>query len=87
MAARVGLPADAGSSLAARAVQAWTSLFGLINFELFGHTHNVVADHARFFDDAVDRLATQLGLAARRDRPGQAGAGSRPSDLGQLGGA
>jgi AcrR family transcriptional regulator len=58
LADRVGLPASVG----ARAVQAWSSLFGLVNFELFGHTHNVVADHARFFDDAVDRLGTQLGL-------------------------
>ena len=43
---------------AARAVQAWTSLFGLISFELFGHTHNVVADHEALFDGAVERLAT-----------------------------
>jgi AcrR family transcriptional regulator len=64
MAERVGLPADPGSSVADRAVQAWSSLFGLVNFELFGHTHNVVADHARFFDDAVDSLATRLGLPA-----------------------
>jgi AcrR family transcriptional regulator len=65
LAARVGLPEpDAGSSLTARAILAWCSLFGLINFELFGHTHNVVADHERYFDEAVDRLATQLGLAA-----------------------
>jgi AcrR family transcriptional regulator len=63
LAARVGLPAgDPGSSLASRAILAWTSLFGLISFELFGHTQNVVADHERHFDDAVDRLATQLGL-------------------------
>ena len=26
------------------AVHVWSSLFGLINFELFGHTHNVVVD-------------------------------------------
>jgi hypothetical protein len=62
VAERAGLPADPGSSIAARAVQAWSGLFGLVNFELFGHTHNVVADHARFFDDAVDRLGAQLGL-------------------------
>ena len=83
VAERVGLPAgDAGSSLAARVVLAWSSLFGLINFELFGHTHNVVADHARFFDDALDSLAAHLGLpgpAARSGGRGQAEATSRPS--------
>lgn len=65
LAARVGLPASRpDSSLAARAILAWTTLFGVINFELFGHTFNVVADHQRYFDDAVDRLATLLGLPA-----------------------
>ncbi len=65
VAERVGLPAPGpGSSLTARAIQAWTTLFGLISFELFGHTHNVIADHERYFDDAVDRLATLLGLPA-----------------------
>ena len=58
----MGLPTDAGGSLAARAIFAWTSLYGLISFELFGHTNNVVADHDAFFDDAAARLATVLGL-------------------------
>jgi AcrR family transcriptional regulator len=63
LAARVGLPADdPGSSLAARTVLAWTTLFGMISFELFGHSHNVVADNRRYFDDAVERLATMVGL-------------------------
>lgn len=58
----MGLPADRAGSSAARAILAWTSLFGLISFELFGHTNNVVVDHAAFFDDAADRLATVAGL-------------------------
>lgn len=57
-----GLPADPAGSLATRTVLAWTTLFGLINFELFGHTRNVVADHAAHFDGAISRLATQAGL-------------------------
>jgi AcrR family transcriptional regulator len=52
VAEQMGLPA----SLGAQAVFAWTALFGLINFELFGHTHNVVSDHAAYFDAAVARL-------------------------------
>ena len=53
---------DGTSSLAARAILVWTALFGLISFELFGHTNNVVEDHEGFFTDATDRMATLLGL-------------------------
>lgn len=60
---QVGLaPGDPGSSVAARAVQAWTGLYGLISFELFGHTRNVVEDHAAFFEQSADRMATLVGL-------------------------
>ena len=62
IAAEVGLPADPGGSLGARMIQAWTALFGLVSFELFGHTHNVVDRHEEFFADAVDRLGDLLGL-------------------------
>jgi len=62
IAERMGLPPD--SALAARAIFAWTALFGMLGFELFGHTHNVVDDHERFFTEAADRLADQLGLPA-----------------------
>jgi AcrR family transcriptional regulator len=62
IAGSMGLPAGSGGSLAARAIFAWTGLYGLISFELFGHTTNVVAEHGRFFDDAAARLATLLGL-------------------------
>jgi AcrR family transcriptional regulator len=57
-----GLPTSAGSSVAARAVQSWTALFGLVSFELFGQTHNVVAQHEEFFADAVERLGDLVGL-------------------------
>ena len=53
-----GLTAD----LAARAVQVWTALFGLVSFELFGQTHNVVERHEEFFHGAVERLGDLLGL-------------------------
>ncbi len=62
LAAELGLPSDPSGSLAARAVHAWTSLYGLISFELFGHTHNIVADHQAFFTAAAGRLATSLGI-------------------------
>jgi AcrR family transcriptional regulator len=58
LAERLGLP----PGLAALAVLAWSSLFGTISFELFGHTHNVVADHGAHFDQAVEHLALLVGL-------------------------
>jgi AcrR family transcriptional regulator len=64
LAAEVGLPDDPTGSLAARAVNTWTSLFGLINFELFGHTHNVVVDDEAYFVGTTARLAAELGLRA-----------------------
>jgi AcrR family transcriptional regulator len=62
LAAELGLPSDPGGSAAARAVHAWTSLFGLINFELFGHTHNVVVEDEKFFTASTARLAAELGV-------------------------
>jgi AcrR family transcriptional regulator len=62
IAAEVGLPADPGGTLGVRMIQAWTALFGLVSFELFGHTNNVVDRHEEFFADAVDRLGDLLGL-------------------------
>ena len=58
----VGLPTDSATSAAARAVQVWTALFGLVSFELFGQTHNVVEHHEEFFRGAVERLGDLLGL-------------------------
>lgn len=58
----MGLPVDAGEPLLARCIQVWTALFGLVSFELFGHTHKVVARHEEFFDDAVERLGDLVGL-------------------------
>ena len=52
-----GCPPTRPVLVAARAVHAWTSLFGLINFELFGHTHNVVVDDEAFFTASTARLA------------------------------
>lgn len=54
----LGLP----PALAPRVVTAWSSLYGAISFEVFGQTHNVVADHAAYFDATVDRLADLVHL-------------------------
>jgi len=43
-------------------IGAWTQLFGLVSFELFGQTRNMVADDAALFDAAVIRQALAIGL-------------------------
>jgi AcrR family transcriptional regulator len=44
-------------------VAAWTQLFGLVSFELFGQTRNVIQRHASLFDTAVLAMARGIGLA------------------------
>lgn len=46
----------------ARALLTWSSLFGLVGFELFGHFVGSVADVDAFFTAQVDVLADVLGL-------------------------
>lgn len=46
----------------ARALLTWSSLFGLIGFELFGHFVGSVADPEAFFTEQVGELADLLGL-------------------------
>ncbi|WP_138757034.1 TetR/AcrR family transcriptional regulator [Modestobacter altitudinis] len=48
----------------ARGLLAWSSLFGAVSFELFGHFTGAVADPDAFFDDAVRDLAGLVGLEA-----------------------
>ena len=55
-----GVPDD----VAARALAAWASLFGLVSFELFGQFENVVSDRSGYFDHAVGRLGRVIGIPA-----------------------
>ena len=55
-----GLPDE----LVARAITAWTGLFGYLNFELFGQFANVVDDRAGLFDHQVRTLGRLVGLPA-----------------------
>lgn len=52
--------ADPG--FAERGLLTWITLIGAINFELFGHLHNVVNDTDRYFDWAMDTTAELLGM-------------------------
>jgi AcrR family transcriptional regulator len=51
------------AAFADRALTTWIALVGTINFELFGHLHNVVADHDRYFDEAMAIAAERIGLS------------------------
>ncbi len=40
---------------------AWTTVFGVLSFELFGHAVGSVSDPDAYFDEVVVRLAHDLG--------------------------
>jgi AcrR family transcriptional regulator len=48
----------------ARAVTAWTGLFGIVNFELFGQFNNTIDDRAALFDHNMTVLGRLIGLPA-----------------------
>ncbi len=56
------LPAD----LVLRGLNVWSSLFGTISFEIFGHTHNVVSSDSRkrkaYFDHQMRTVVQNLNL-------------------------
>jgi AcrR family transcriptional regulator len=56
------MPEGITADLTVRGLMAWTYLFGAVSFEVFGHRHNVIADHDVFFDHEVRRMATMVGL-------------------------
>jgi AcrR family transcriptional regulator len=67
---------EAPDAVLQRGLLAWSSLFGTVSFELFGHLHNVVGEQAgdrdAFFAECVRRWAAQVGIAPgeiAHDRP------------------
>ncbi len=63
-AARVAdaLGIDAPADVVARMLIAWTQLFGMLSFELFGHLVGSVDDTATFFDHASAAMARYVGI-------------------------
>jgi AcrR family transcriptional regulator len=59
-----GLPLAVSPPTALRFLGALAQLFGLVSFELFGHTNGVVTDRDAFFDWSVKALGRDLGLTA-----------------------
>jgi AcrR family transcriptional regulator len=56
---------EVGDTTILAVVLAWTQLFGLLTFELFGQTKNFVADDELLFRDAATNMARRIGLADR----------------------
>jgi AcrR family transcriptional regulator len=50
-----------------RTLMAWTTVFGTVSFELFGHYVGSVSDGGAYFDEVVARLAEDLGFVAEFD--------------------
>ena len=48
---------------------AWTQLFGMISFELFGHFHSVVDDVDPVFERALLEMGRLLGFPPPRAGP------------------
>ena len=46
-------------------IAAWTQLFGLVSFELFGQTRNVIHHHAALLDATASAMATVIGLPGK----------------------
>jgi AcrR family transcriptional regulator len=61
---RDAIMAGVPDHVAATAVIAWSGLFGLVSFELFGQFENVVTDRAAFFDHAAACLGRLTGVPA-----------------------
>jgi AcrR family transcriptional regulator len=58
--AELDLDVDDATTLAI--ITAWTQLFGLLTFELFGQTRNFVADDEALFRAAATAMAASIGL-------------------------
>ena len=55
---------DLDPDATARALLIWSSVFGLLTFELFGHFVGSVENAETFFRHAVADLGIQFGLEA-----------------------
>jgi AcrR family transcriptional regulator len=62
-----GEHASLDETVRVRGLLAWSSLFGTISFELFGHFVGSVEDGDRYFDRAMTDLAELIGFARDED--------------------
>jgi AcrR family transcriptional regulator len=59
---RDGLDIAINDELLVRGLLAWSALFGMVSFELFGQYVGAVRNNAAFFDHQVARLGELIGL-------------------------
>ena len=61
----VGIPEQADlPEITARTIMAWTTIFGTLSFELWGHLVGSVSDYDAYFAQVISRLAADLGIPA-----------------------
>jgi AcrR family transcriptional regulator len=63
------LMVDVPPEIVTRSLMAWTELFGLISFELFGHLVGSVIDNDAFFDRAIELMGRFTGLGDPQPGP------------------
>ncbi len=61
---RTELELDVDDATTLAIITAWTQLFGLLTFELFGQTRNLVGDDEALFRAAAASMAASIGLPA-----------------------
>lgn len=61
-AVRAEVAPELGDDVLVRLVAAWTQLFGMVSFELFGQTRNVITAHDELFRATVTTMALHIGL-------------------------
>ena len=59
----------ASDEVVVRAVLAWTQLFGIISFELFGHFHSVIDDVGPMFERVLMETGRLMGLPGSKGQP------------------
>lgn len=59
---RADVDLDVADDVVLDVLIAWTQLFGLVSFEVFGQTRGLVEHHAQLFETATRRLAGLIGL-------------------------
>ncbi|MFF2964339.1 TetR/AcrR family transcriptional regulator [Streptomyces sp. NPDC057963] len=67
------LAPDLPPGVAVPLIAAWSQLFGLISFEIFGQFNRVVEARGFFFQQAVTELARTVGLLGSRNSRGLSG--------------
>lgn len=55
---------DLPDEIVARALAAWTALFGMVSFEVFGQFDNVIEHRATLFDHTMQTMSRLIGFSA-----------------------